>query len=170
MSSVTETLLSSKDSYTHLSSSSSFNTLLVSEGDATWRQYVSLGVVVFVLGDILLGSPFANGILSIVRPPQSSGLTGEVKGDSDETSGRNVSTTAERVDTSAVAQKAIDKARATMDLRTYLDNRKTDADIIREAEKKLDEEAAKLERGLSSIAERTAAIQGKKISSPSEEE
>lgn len=90
--------------------------------DATWRQYVSLALVVAVLVDILLGSPLANMMLK----PMKDALPAEEGKDNDRAKAENRSK--ERIDSEQVAQAAIDRAQNALELRRFLDERKTDWD------------------------------------------
>ena len=131
------------------------NSLLLAE--ESWRQYVPLVVSVFIIIDILLGSPAANAVLAPLRnaekdagekedsseePPQQQSLLGTLFGGGDPTAGLDGSgggtRRKERVDTELVAQAAIDKAKSTLELKQFLEERKTDWDRMEEMKKKLD--------------------------------
>jgi len=60
------------EAYTTTASSSSL--LLLAAAEESWRQYVPLAVIALVLLDIVLGSPFANSILSLAKPPEEERL------------------------------------------------------------------------------------------------
>ena len=106
----------------------------------SWRQYVPLIVSLLVITDILLGSPAANAVLSIARPPedQAEGGLGDLLGNS----APPTKDLKERVDTMAMAQQALDKAAATTELRKFLDESKSDMEKMRDVQKKLDAELA----------------------------
>jgi hypothetical protein len=121
------------------------------------RQYVTLIVICAVLLDIICGSPMANLLLAPMRRAAS---------DQDETSSINAdasvsqssqssskkstllakSTSTERIDTVAVAQAAIQKAKNTMELRKYLEDNKTDKDRMEDLRKKIDSQLRSLEK------------------------
>lgn len=91
--------------------------------DATWRQYVSLALVAGVLLDIVLGSPFANSLLKPLRGDQAE--TEGQEGGADANAAA-VSRSKERVDSERLAQDAIARAENALELRRFLDERKTD--------------------------------------------
>jgi hypothetical protein len=119
----------------------------------SWRQYVSLGIVAAVLVDILLGSPLANAFLKPLRDAQEQP---QEKEDSDV---KTASKSKERIDTDKVAQAAIERAQNTLELRNYLDARKTDWDRMEEMKRSLDREMQNLDEDLrkrqQSLDERT---------------
>jgi hypothetical protein len=120
----------------------SFSTLVVA-ADQSWRQYVSLVVIAGVLIDILLGSPLANTLLKPMRPD---GDEGEAQGE--EKASKNINRSKERIDTDAVAQAAIDRATNTLELRRFLDERKTDWDRMEDMKRKMDAEMQDLDDDL----------------------
>lgn len=99
----------------------------------SWRQYVPLVVSVGIIVDILLGSPLANAVLKPMRPEED--IDKEEKGTK---SADNKPRSKARIDAELVAQKALDKANATLELRNFLDERKTDYDRFEEMKRKLD--------------------------------
>jgi hypothetical protein len=122
----------------------------------SWRQYVPLVVSVGIIGDILLGSPLANMIMAPMRP--------ENREDDQETilakaSRANVDKSKERIDTEKYAQAAIDKARNTLELRQFLDERKTDWDKMEDMKRKLDADMQDLDQDL---ADRNADFENRK--------
>jgi len=124
----------------------------------SWRQYVPLGVSLCVITDILLGSPAANSVLGVIQSQADEKANGG--GSSDDETGTPLEMLQraaagkpnrsnlykrdpnERVDTAAVAQKALDKAAMTSELRRYLDEKKSDMDKIQEIQKELDQSMA----------------------------
>ncbi|KAL3781843.1 hypothetical protein ACHAWO_009209 [Cyclotella atomus] len=141
----------------HLSAVSSNNLpaassiLLASEGES-WRQYVPLVVSVGVIIDILLGSPVANLALG---PMKRASQKGSGKNSDVDNGGNSLfsgfgnsndggaSKSKERVDSEAIAQAAIDKARNTLELKRFLEENKTNEqryeDMRRKIDKQLDE-------------------------------
>jgi hypothetical protein len=118
------------------------STLSLAETES-WRQYVPLAVSLLVIVDILLGSPVANKALSALRPENEEILSREEGGSPFQTlSGKagesSVTGQKERVDTMAIAQKALDKAEATKELRRFLDEGKSDYDKMRDIQDKMD--------------------------------
>ncbi|CAJ1946346.1 unnamed protein product [Cylindrotheca closterium] len=110
----------------------------------SWRQYVFPIVTAGVLIDIVLGSPVANNLLSAMRPDAEA--TSE-EGDEQRQhqfgvgsgSGRMDKTKLkERVDSEKFAKDAIARAQNTLELRRYLDDRKTDFDRLEDMKKELD--------------------------------
>lgn len=110
----------------------------------SWRQYVPLVVSVGIIGDILLGSPLANMIMAPMRP--------ENREDEETVLAKakrpNVDKSKERIDTEKYAQAAIDKARNTLELRQFLDERKTDWDKMEDIKRKLDADMQDLDEDL----------------------
>jgi hypothetical protein len=112
------------------------------------RQYIPLGVSVLVIIDILLGSPMANGVLNIIRPTEIDTANERTNND-----GTNVRTTLqninpyqpskERIDSQKVAQDAIQRAKYTLELRSFLDAQR---DPVVELQRKMDQQAALLEQ------------------------
>jgi hypothetical protein len=98
----------------------------------TWRQYVPLTVSVGIIIDILLGSPFANKILAPMRP--------EGEGDEGKKDKKNDGKpkSKARIDAELIAKRAVDKANNTLELRNFLEERKTDYDRMEEMKRKLD--------------------------------
>ena len=99
--------------------------------EESWRQYVPLAVSALVIVDILLGSPAANSVLSLTRPP-------EEKDGEEEEAPRQVKTRGERVDTSEVANEALEKARNALEWQQYKEDTKRDEDRMEELRKKMD--------------------------------
>lgn len=123
------------------------SSIQISETES-WRQYVPLVVSLLVITDILLGSPAANAVLSIIRPKEE-GQSEDVSSASPFQTlfGNNVKAKPakdlkERIDSMAVAQQALDKAAATTELRKFLDESKSDMEKMRDVQKKLDEQLA----------------------------
>ena len=127
--------------------------LLASDGES-WRQYVPLVVSVGVIIDILLGSPLANLALGPMKRASQKGSgedsdSGNMGGNSlfsafgSDVDTGSVSKSKERVDSEAIAQAAIDKARNTLELKRYLEENKTNEqrydDIRRKIDKQLDD-------------------------------
>lgn len=135
--SVTRNRLSVNRSPTSLRSDPSSSILLAEE---SWRQYVPLAVSIFVIGDILLGSPIVNLILA---PMQR-----QIKDNEQNTEGGAAPTKnpKERIDSEKVAQEALDKARNTLELRNYLEKQKTDWDRMEEMRTKMDQQMAELDQ------------------------
>ena len=125
----------------HIASS----TMSLSADSGSWRQYVSLGLILVVLIDIVLGSPIANIALGPMRRASEKGSEGA----SDDLGGggqkRSVDTRGERVDTDAIAQAAIDKARNTLELRQFLEENKTPEQRYEEVRKKIDRQIEEME-------------------------
>lgn len=116
---------------------------------SSWRQYVPLAVSTLVIVDILLGSPIANRFATVLRQPPPSDDDDQDKRSASPSSRWNLlgsttesssssSSSKERIDSVQVAKAAIDKAQNTLELRRYLDSRKTDQDRIEEVKRKLD--------------------------------
>lgn len=95
----------------------------------SWRQYVPLIVSVGIIIDILLGSPLANSILKPMRPE------GDDDGDNKKTEKKPSKA---RIDAELVAQQALDRANNALELKRFLEERKTDNDRMEEMKKKLD--------------------------------
>jgi hypothetical protein len=120
------------------------STLSLAEAES-WRQYVPLAVSLLVIVDILLGSPVANKALSALRPENEEtaskgqgGSGGPFQTPSGKPGDSALVGQKERVDTMAIAQKALDKAEATKELRRFLDEGKSDYDKMRDIQDKMD--------------------------------
>jgi hypothetical protein len=122
------------------------STLLIAETES-WRQYVPLVVSVGVILDILLGSPIANIALGPMRRATAEKTESDDNFDEGATAKKKkfVKNPRERVDTDAVAQAALDKARYSMELRKFLEENKTEEQKYEEIRKKMDAEAAKFD-------------------------
>ena len=128
---------------TSISSDLEHLTFLVAGGDGveSWRQYVPLVVSVGVIADILLGSPLANMVMAPLR-----GETGEI-----DEAGRNnspeqqINKSKERVDSEQVAAEALAKASATLELRKFLDESKSDWQKMEEQKRELDKQMQELD-------------------------
>lgn len=140
--------------------------LLSSETTESWRQYVPLVVSVAVIIDILLGSPLANLALGPMRRASEKGAAGdnnsqEGGGDTiiggggslfSSLGGNNtnnaVDKSKERVDSEAIAQAAIDKARNTLELKRFLEENKTDEQRYEEVRKKIERQMDELDNAM----------------------
>mmetsp|Transcript_28233 Transcript_28233/g.57321 ORF Transcript_28233/g.57321 Transcript_28233/m.57321 type:complete len:297 (-) Transcript_28233:650-1540(-) len=137
-----------------------------SDETESWRQYVPLAVICLVLLDIVLGSPMANLALAPMRRAAEDGAgSGAGGGEDDGSSGGGglfggmginsmisggdsdgggdgggtvLRNPKERVDTAAIAQTTLDKARGTVELMEYLEQNKSDEQRYDEIRKKLD--------------------------------
>lgn len=118
-----------------------FSSILLA--DQSWRQYVSLVVIAGVLIDILLGSPLAN---SLLKPMKGDQATEDAEVEKKAQSPRDKSR--ERIDSEAVAQAAIARAEGALELRKFLDERKTDWDKFEEMKRKLDSDMESLDSDL----------------------
>lgn len=126
--------------------------LLASDGES-WRQYVPLVVSCGVIIDILLGSPLANLALGPMKRATQKG-SGE-NSDSSVTGNSlfsafgsdvdTVSKSKERVDSEAIAQAAIDKARNTLELKQFLEENKTNEQRYDEIRRKIDKQLDELD-------------------------
>eukprot|EP00539_Tryblionella_compressa_P005398 CAMPEP_0178764768 /NCGR_PEP_ID=MMETSP0744-20121128/18016_1 /TAXON_ID=913974 /ORGANISM="Nitzschia punctata, Strain CCMP561" /LENGTH=210 /DNA_ID=CAMNT_0020420063 /DNA_START=17 /DNA_END=649 /DNA_ORIENTATION=- len=110
-----------------------------------WRQYVALAVVAGVLVDILLGSPLANAALKPLRDAQEQ-LQDAEEGKDGKTTKRPSSK--ERIDSDKVAQDAIARAENALELKRYLEERKTDWDRMEELKRNLDKNMQELDEDL----------------------
>lgn len=132
----------------------------VTIAEASWRQYVSLVVVAGVVIDIVLGSPLANMVLKPLRDAQQD----DEEIINNEAKASNVNRSKERIDSEKFAQDAIDRAQNALELRKFLDERKTDWDRMEEMKRKLDEEMQDLDNDLQmreeSLAKRREGTKG----------
>lgn len=99
----------------------------------SWRQYVPLVVSVGVIVDILLGSPLANMALA----PMKRQTQDEEGNDKQEKTPLRVSSKS-RIDAGKVAEEALNKAQNVLELRKFLDERKTDYDRMQDMKNELD--------------------------------
>jgi hypothetical protein len=102
--------------------------------DDSWRQYVFPVVTFGVLGDILLGSPLANAVLKPMKPTET-----DDEAEEQASTKIDVSRSKERIDSDKYAKDAIARAQNTLELRRFLDERKTDWDKMEDMKKALDE-------------------------------
>ncbi|KAL7492207.1 hypothetical protein ACHAWT_001920 [Skeletonema menzelii] len=138
--------------------------MLVSSETESWRQYVPLVVSVAVIIDILLGSPLANLALGPMRRASEKGATGDSNSQDGSDNGaagagggslfssfggngggKVVDKSKERVDSEAIAQAAIDKARNTLELKRFLEENKTDEQRYEEVRKKIERQLEELD-------------------------
>ncbi|KAL7460302.1 hypothetical protein ACHAXS_000763, partial [Conticribra weissflogii] len=144
------------------SNSNTASLFLASETES-WRQYVPLVVSVGVIIDILLGSPLANIALGPMRRASEKGATGDSNsntstengggggslfsalGSMTEGSKLDGSKSKERVDSEAIAQAAIDKARNTLELKRFLEENKTNEQRYDEIRRKIDKQMNELD-------------------------
>jgi hypothetical protein len=126
---------------------------------SAWRQYVPLVVSGAVIVDILCGSPLANSVLGRVRPPQSSDT--DANGSRNSNSNQNNRrSSAERIDSNKVAQEALQRAQYSLELRQFLQDRQSDADVYRDKQRQLEALEAELERNQARLQDQMD--QGKK--------
>lgn len=124
--------------------------ILSSDGES-WRQYVPLGVSVGVIVDILLGSPIANLALAPMKRASENGATDDAGGAggspfSAASSAAGARDRArERVDSTAIAQAALDKATNTLELKRFLEENKTDEQKFEDVRKKIDRQMSELD-------------------------
>jgi hypothetical protein len=126
---------------------------------SSWRQYVPLVVSGAVIVDILLGSPLANSVLGRVRPPQSSDTDANESRNSNSNQNNRRSST-ERIDSNKVAQEALQRAQYTLELRQFLQDRQSDADVYRDKQRQLEALEAELQRNQARLQDQMD--QGKK--------
>jgi hypothetical protein len=145
----------SQISRSSLSSYSDLNSSLIGLNLDTTRQYVPLVVICAVIIDILCGSPLANLLLAPLRRATQSqeDRNTDLMETSESRSPELLKTgngsrvnpdSRERIDSVAVAQAALDKARNSMELRRYLDENKTDKDRMDDLRKKIDSQLREL--------------------------
>ena len=117
--------------------------------DATWRQYVAFALISGVLLDIVLGSPLANIALKPLKGDEEDGAAGDDSKDVKLAMDRSK----ERIDTEQYAQAAIDRAQSALELRKFLDERKSDWEKMEEIKRKLDSEMQDLDEDLAAREE-----------------
>uniref|UniRef100_A0A7S4QDS1 Uncharacterized protein n=1 Tax=Ditylum brightwellii TaxID=49249 RepID=A0A7S4QDS1_9STRA len=136
-------------------------TAAASSGDPEWKQYVPLAASGFVILDILLGSPFLNIITAPMKraaeesqnpsnskstpPPSSSG--GGLMSLFSSPSPTEEQIKRERVDSEAIAQAALDKARNSLELRNYLEANKSTEQRYEEIRKQIDNQFDEFDTG-----------------------
>jgi hypothetical protein len=123
-----------------------------SSSQSSWRQYVPLVVSGGVLTDIVLGSPVANKVLGGMRPP-AEGEAGDGKTNNAPNDGSSPTKVdpveqkkKERIDTQAYARQALDKAEATLSLRKYLDDNKSETEKMNDMKRIMDKQMEALDR------------------------
>ena len=117
---------------------------LLSNQVESWREYVPLVVSALVIIDIAMGRPVAKAIMKPLQqqqPAQPSMI-------SNEDTVVVATNKKERVDTEAIAQQALDQAYASMELRRYLDENKSEAQKLQELRRQMDEEIVKVDAAL----------------------
>mmetsp|Transcript_50233 Transcript_50233/g.56112 ORF Transcript_50233/g.56112 Transcript_50233/m.56112 type:complete len:186 (+) Transcript_50233:71-628(+) len=102
----------------------------------SWRQYVPLVVSIGVIVDILLGNPIAN--LALAPMKRQTQQENDSNSSSDTNDKNNIKRSKARIDADKVAQDALYKARNTLELRNFLEERKTDYDRMEEMKRNLD--------------------------------
>jgi len=111
----------------------------------TWRQYVPLVVALGVITDILLGNPLANMAMAPMRDATIDNNDDDVVAADGTTTKKKkkkfVKNPSERIDTDAIGKAAVQKARYSMDLRTFLEENKSDEDKYEDMRKKIDKMA-----------------------------
>jgi hypothetical protein len=113
---------------------------------ATWKQYLSLGVILIVVLDIILGSPLLNMVTAplkrkiLLEEDSTSSTTTSNMGDYQSRLGTTTrwDKGKERVDTEAIAKEALDKANSAIGLRDYLERNKTDKDRMEQLQREID--------------------------------
>jgi len=107
----------------------------------SWRQYVPLAVSVGVIADILLGSPLANLALAPMKratEDDKEEVGSEGGGEGTANKRRRIRNPNERVDADAIGKAAVERARYSMELRTFLEENKSDEDKYEDMRKKID--------------------------------
>jgi hypothetical protein len=146
----------------HFLSASTPHDILQTSTLLTWntenaRQYVPLAVICAVILDILCGSPFANLLLAPMRraattsnqsPNDTNSLITDLEKSATQRSfqPQTNAATIERIDTVAVAEAAIQKAKNALELRKFLDDNKTDKDRMEDLRKKIDSQLRSLDK------------------------
>ena len=122
-----------------VSASSSFLMLLSNNSVESWREYVPLVVSAAVIVDIAMGRPVANAIMKPLSQQASS---------SENSDTMTKTNPKERVDTERIAKEALDQAYASMELRRYLDENKTEAQRLQEIRQRMDAELRQVDAKL----------------------
>jgi hypothetical protein len=130
-----------------------FSSLVLSGEVESWRQYVPLVVATGVIIDILLGSPLANTVMAPLRAGAEKEEKENSIGGGRTQQQQQEQRSRERIDTTAVAQAAVDKAKNTLELKRFLDERKTDWDKMEDMKKKLDADMTKMDVDLETRAQ-----------------
>ena len=155
MTSVQEQFLASS-SYASALTSPSSSSLWIAQQEA-WRQYVVLATCLFVLGDVVLGSPFMN---SVMKPLQEAsgiessnsgsqgggGLFSSILSTTDADSAESASK--ERVDSEKLAQEAIDRSKMLLENIAYMEKTKSDDDRMEEMKRSMDKKISSVDKAL----------------------
>ena len=112
----------------------------------SWRQYVPLTVSLLIILDIVLGSPLANSVLSLVRPKEEQ----QQQDDNNDTTTNkdnkiNIMTKGERIDSSLIATQALERARNALEYQAQRDKYMTDEQRIDRLRKKMDDQLRDLD-------------------------
>jgi hypothetical protein len=118
------------------------------EEPSSWRQYVPLVVSVGIIIDILLGSPLANMVMAPLRGAAAEDDSGRDGGRRDSNTNIASETSKERIDSEKVAAEALAKASATLELRKFLDESKSDWQKMEEQKRDLDKQMQALDDDL----------------------
>lgn len=113
----------------------------------SWRQYVAAAVIFGVVLDIVLGSPLANTVLKPLRPEEM---------EEDKSPSPVVDRSKERINTEQFAKDAMERAEGALELRRYLEERKTDFDRMEDLKRKLDSDMQDLDADLQAREESLA--------------
>jgi 5-hydroxyisourate hydrolase-like protein (transthyretin family) len=117
-----------------MSMATPFSSTILLAAEESWRQYVPLAVSLFVILDILLGSPMANSVLGLVRTKDDDATEEKVAKQA------TIKTKGERIDSSQVAEAALERARNALEWQTERDKYKTDAQRMEELRRKMDDQ------------------------------
>lgn len=122
---------------------------IISNGEAEWRQYVPLVAASTVILDIILGQP----LLKIVTAPmrRASGLDDDAVSMAPNNKPKFNRNEKERVDSNALAQAAVERARNSMELRRFLEENKSDEQRYEDKRKEIQKQMEALENRLSSL-------------------
>lgn len=145
-------------------SSECVSSLTLAGEEASWRQYFSLLLIGGVLIDIVLGSPLANMALKPLRGDNYNEQDDDDDSNKTKQSSNNSSSSdrsRERIDSDAVAKAAIERAQNALELRRFLDERKTDWDRMEDMKRKLDAEMQELDADLKAREESLKRKQSK---------
>mmetsp|Transcript_9495 Transcript_9495/g.17864 ORF Transcript_9495/g.17864 Transcript_9495/m.17864 type:complete len:234 (+) Transcript_9495:139-840(+) len=129
---------------------------IMNNNNSEWRQYVPLVVSFGVILDILLGSPLANIVLGPMRRAAAKNGSSDNEQDglsnnSIQGASRFIKNPKERVDSDALAQAALERARYSMELRNFLEANKTNEQRYEEMRKKIEKQAQELDDNLENI-------------------
>lgn len=116
------------------------SSLILSDDSNSWRDYVPLVVSILVIIDVLLGRPVANSILAPLQ-----GVKEEL---APPTAADEAQRRRERIDSSKIAQDALDLAYGSIETRDWLEKNKSAEQRMNDMRSTMDSQMEQVDRTL----------------------